>query len=336
VTTQKGPASAGADARSTPSAEPPFAQRFNVLDNGIEARQVTFASANPRTYEDIIGRRPMPRVTLEAKLYLPSAHSGKAPAVVCIPGSGGVNLGMLDHARALTDIGVAAFVVDPFGGRDVRDTVTAQGQFSFAASTYDVFAAMRELASHDAIDASRLGAMGYSRGGISVLQAAIVPLARAALGDAARLRGVLAGWPWCGYQFADPQTAPTAIRYVAADSDNYVSVQQSQGYAAAMRFRNSDVAIRLVRDARHGFGYGGSLRERPEAVKALSAPVIYFDAEGVLLDPWSQQRVPDADDRTISAMLAPFVTRGVHVGSKDGQQADFIADLTTFFSAKLG
>jgi dienelactone hydrolase len=312
-----------------------FAQSFNRLANGIEASHLSFTSANPRNYEDIVARRPMPQVALEAKLYLPRIQASTVAAVLLVPGSGGVNDGMMEHARALTDAGMAAFVIDPFGGRGVVDTITAQGQFSFAASTYDVFAAMRELQKEPTIDPRRIGAMGYSRGGISVLQAAITPLLRAAVSDAPPLRAMLAGWPWCGYQFMEPETAPTAIRFVAADSDDYVSVPQAQAYAAAMRFRNPNVSFRLVRNARHGFGYGGPLRERPEAVKALSAPVIYFDAAGTLIDPWSQQPVPDAGDREISRMLAPFTGKGVHVGSREGQMADFVADLVAFFSAEL-
>ncbi len=48
------------------------------------------------------------------------------------------------HANALTDAGMAVLLVDPFGGRGVIDTISQQGQFSFAASTWDVFAAMQE------------------------------------------------------------------------------------------------------------------------------------------------------------------------------------------------
>jgi dienelactone hydrolase len=327
------PASAPASAAAP--APIPFAQQFNTLPNGIEARNVSFASANPNNYEEIMAHRQMPAVTLEAKLYMPKGAAAKVPAVIITPGSGGINPFMQAHARGLTDAGIAVLMVDPFGGRGVRDTISAQDQFSFAASTYDIFAAMRWLAGEAAIDSTRLGAMGYSRGGISVLQAAITPLAQAALGGAKPLRAVLAGWPWCGYQFADPQTAPTSVRFVSGDADDYVSSPQCQGYASAMKPRNPDVSFRLVRDARHGFGYGAPLRELPQAMKALMAPAVYFDAQGVLLDPWSQAAMPGLDDRAVVKMLTPFITRGVNVGSKEGQMQDFVADLVAYFSAKL-
>ncbi len=328
-------AQAPAAAAAPPAPPPPFAQRFNTLANGIEARPIAVASANPVNYEDIIAGRSAPAVALEAKLFLPKVRNGKVGAVIITPGSGGVGAANFEHARALTDAGIAALVVDPFGGRGVRDTIAAQDQFSFAASTADIFAAMRALERVAEVDAARLGAMGYSRGGIAVLNAAVAPVAKAALGSMPPLRAVLAGWPWCGYQFIDPHTAPTAVRIVSADSDDYVSTPQCQGYASAMRPRNPEVSIRLMRDARHGFGYGNPLIERPQAIKALLAPAVYFDAQGVLQDPWSQQPVPGANDQAVAKMLTPFITRGVNVGSKPGQMDEFMADLVGFFSARL-
>ena len=106
--------------------EPPFAERFNKLANGIDARKISVPSSNPANYEDIIARRPAPQVVLEAMLYLPKSASAPSPAVIITPGSGGVNPAMLEHARALTDAGIAVLLVDPFGGRGVRDTIAAQ------------------------------------------------------------------------------------------------------------------------------------------------------------------------------------------------------------------
>ena len=60
-----------------------------------------------------------------------------------------------------------------------------------------------------------------------------------------------------------------------------------------------------------------------------------FDARGRLLDPWSQQPVPGANDKTVETMLAPFLSRGVNVGSKPGQMNDFMEDMVAFFSASL-
>ena len=335
VVTPLSPGAAPAPA-AAPAAPPeaPFAERTVTLENGIVGRALSFGSANPRHYEDIVRRAPMATVTLHAKLFLPRGVA-KAPAVIIAPGSGGVNPSMLVHARALTDSGIAVLLVDPFGGRGVRDTIAAQDAFSFAASTWDVFAAMLALERESGIDPTRIGAMGYSRGGVSVLQAAARPLAEVALGPGRALRAVLAGWPWCGYQFVDPQTAPTAVRFVVADSDNWVSPVQCQAYFTAMRPRNPAVTFRLVRDASHGFGYGGPLREIPRALHALNAPIVYFDARGVPQNPWTGDAMPGADDRALAEAMRGFLGRGVRVRTKNEQMPDFVRDLVGFFITHL-
>ncbi len=328
------PVAPGASPAAAATPDVPFHERTITLENGLTGRAISFESANPRNYEDIVQRRPMPAVTLHAKLFEPRGTT-KAPAVIVTPGSGGTNPSMLVHARALADAGIAVLLVDPFGGRGVRDTIAAQDPFSFAASTWDVFAAMRALEREPGIDATRVGAMGYSRGGVAVLQAAVRPLADAALGPGKGLRAVLAGWPWCGYQFADPQTAPTAVRFVVADADNWVSPIQCQAYFSAMKPRNPAVTFRLVRDASHGFGYATPLREIPQALHALNAPIVHFDARGVAIDPWNGDALPGADDASIASMARSFLGRGVRAGTKDGQMADFVRELVGWFITHL-
>lgn len=297
-------------------------------------RTVTFASATPRSYEDIVQRRAMPTVTLQARLFTPR-QKGRVPAVIIVPGSGGVSDAMVVHANALVDAGIAVLLIDPFGGRGVHDTIAAQEQVPFAASTYDIFAAVRALEREPGVDATRIGAMGYSRGGLAVLQAAVTPVARAALGPDKALRAVLAGWPWCGAQFVEPRTAPTAVHFAVGDSDNWVGHAQCQVYQQAMKARNPAVSLRLFRNAYHGFGYGMTPQDVPHAVKALGAPILNFDDRGVLQDPWTGKPLPGADERAISDMLKPYLSRGARVGSRDGQMAEFTADAVGFFKAQL-
>ncbi|MFN0185695.1 MAG: dienelactone hydrolase family protein [Aquabacterium sp.] len=307
------------------------------LDNGVTGRPLRFASTTPRSFEDIIGRAPAPAVELHAALFVPPARAGAAPhpVVIIVPGSGGVLPPLLRHARALVDAGLAVLLVDPFGGRGVVHTVAEQRQIPFAASAYDVLAAMRALGAEPGIDTARMGAMGYSRGGLAVLASAMRVLAEPVLQGQAPLRAVLAGWPWCGYQFRDPDPGATTVRIVAADQDDYVSAVQAQALHALLRARGADVSLRIVRQARHGFGYGAPLRALPEAATALSAPIVYFDNDGVMLDPWSGERRPGLDDSAILAMLAPFSRRGVNVGSAEGQLQDFIDDFVAYFRGRL-
>ncbi|MGA8514475.1 MAG: dienelactone hydrolase family protein, partial [Burkholderiaceae bacterium] len=179
---------------------PPMREQAHLLPNVQAGQLLRIPSDNPRHYQDIMAQRHASTVELDASLYLPPSKQPFA-AVTIIPGSGGVNVWMLHHAQALVQAGMAVLVVDPFTARGVLNTITAQQQFSFAASSFDVFAAVHFLRQHSAIDGQRIGAMGYSRGGTAVLQAAMVQLGRHALAGQAAPNAVLAAWPWCGYQF---------------------------------------------------------------------------------------------------------------------------------------
>ena len=319
---------------SAAALQPTFKDSTIALANGIVGRAVSFISANPRTAEDMIQHREMPPVTLHAKLFLPR-REGRVPAVIIAPGSGGVSPSMVAHANALTESGFAVMLIDPFGGRGIRDTIAAQDQLSWAASSYDVLAALRALQQESDIDGARIGAMGYSRGGLAVLDATLTPLVESTLGSGKALRAALVGWPYCGRQFLEPRTTPTAVRFVLADMDNWVGTAHCQAYFNAMKPRNPAVSMRLFRNADHGFGYQTPVREIPNAIKALNAPIVYLDERGVYLDPWSDQPLPGADDRTFDSPFQPFISRGVRAGTRDNQAAEFTADFLAFFDREL-
>jgi dienelactone hydrolase len=312
----------------------PMREQAHVLPSGQAGQLLTIPSANPHHYQDIMAQRSESAVDLDATLYLPQAQQPR-PAVIIIPGSGGVNVWMLHHAQALLQAGMAVLVVDPFTARGVVNTIAAQQQFSFAASTFDVFAAVCFLRQHSAVDAKRIGAMGYSRGGTAVLQAAMEQLSRHALGGQATPNAVLAAWPWCGYQFTQPDTHSVRVRMLAADHDNWASTLQSQAYFQAIQARNPTATFRLFKHALHGFGYGAPKTDLPDAMVALNAPILYFDTQGVLQDPWTGAEVPDADDLHIQQLLRAFIKRGVSIGSQGTQMADFMQDAVNFFSESL-
>lgn len=325
----------GSSQTSAPASPPAFQDSTITLANGIVGRAVSFVSANPRTAEDIIQHREMPAVTLHAKLFFPH-RAGRVPAVIIAPGSGGVSQSMVAHANALTEHGFAVMLIDPFGGRGIRDTIAAQGQLSWSASSYDVLAALRSLQQESGVDSARIGAMGYSRGGLAVLEATMTPLVDATLGPGKALRAALVGWPYCGRQFLEPRTAPTAVRFVLGDIDNWVGTAQCQAYFNGMKARNPAVSMRIFRNADHGFGYQSpQVREIPNAMKALNAPIVYFDERGTVLDPWSGEPLPGADDRTFDSSFQPFISRGVRAGTKDNQAAEFAADFLAFFDREL-
>src|SRR5260370_25653912 len=155
-----------------------FTEDRVVLANGVAGNTVNVDRGNHKSYEEIVAKSEFPHLQLNAKLFLPD-NKARHPVVIIVPGSSGVGNSAIAHATALTSAGIAALVIDPFGARSVTSTVADQGQVTFAASSYDVLAAAKYLSTLPEIDGAHIGALGYSRGGTAVLQAAVSPLANA-------------------------------------------------------------------------------------------------------------------------------------------------------------
>ena len=202
------------------------------LSNGLRGEALTIMSANPTNFHQAIsGTDAMPRQELRGKLFLPEGR-GPFPVVIIVPGSLGLQQHHVAKAESITDAGIAACAIDPFGPRGVVSTVDNQIQFSFAASAWDVLATTELLAAHPEIDESRIGAQGHSRGGSAVLGAASVHLAAAS--SAPKLVRVYAAYPWSGHQFLDPAVGGTRARAIIGDLDGFLyAVEAGYGVRGA-------------------------------------------------------------------------------------------------------
>jgi dienelactone hydrolase len=281
----------------------------------------------------------MPKVTVDGKLFLPaSAGSKKLPLVMIVPGSLGVAPSHVAHAESLTRAGFATFVLDSFGPRGVTSTVANQTQFSFAASAYDVLAAWKVLAALPGVDATKIGAQGHSRGGSAVLTAATRRFADAAIGRNARLRGVLAAYPWSGHQFLDPGIGTTSVRVLMGDADEWCSPMQVQGHCQAIRLCGGDVTMRLISGAHHSFDRGTDITDVPDASVSPAAPTAYIAHDGALIHPTRGQ--PDAAlvdrDLMVYALKAGFGRKGAKIGSRPGDAGLFKEDMLAFWTGLFG
>ena len=315
-----------------------FRDREIVLANSVVGRPIVFGTANPANYHEAISRsQTMARCEIDGQLFLPKGAARKVPAVIVVPGSLGVGPAHMAHAERYNALGVATFVIDPFGSRGVTSTVSNQAQYSFAASAHDVLAAVKVLAERPEIDATRIGAQGHSRGGSAVLTAAMERLAATVLDPTLRLRAVYAAYPWCGHQFLDPDTGRTRVRAIIGDRDDWCLPQQVQGYMQAIRLRGGDVSFRLVADAAHSFDREMPLTKIEEASVAPGAPTAYIADDGAFLHP--VRGVADASitdiDLMYYAIAAGYGVRGANFGSKPGQPELFREDATAFWKAAL-
>lgn len=317
------------------AAEPErFRDRSITFGNGSTGRVVEIGSANPLNYHQAITNAgAAAKVVIDGQLFLPPGASGPLPVVIVTPGSLSVAPSHLAHAEALTGLGIAAFVLDPFGARGVTSTVANQTQFSFAASAFDVLMTVRALAALPEIDADRIGAQGHSRGGAAVLSAAERKLADPILGGGPRLRAVLAAYPWSGHQFRNPSVGGTVIRALMGDRDEWCSPQQVQGHIQAMRLAGAEASLRLFAGAGHSFDRGAPVWRIAEASVSPGAPTIYLADDGSFIHPLDNRPDPALLDRDlmIYGIKAGYGVKGAAVGGTEELAAAFRDDMLAFW-----
>jgi len=307
-----------------------------VFGNGSRGAAVEIATADPTSYHQAISvpGALAPR-TITGQLFLPPAGAAPWPVVVVVPGSLGVAPSHLAHAERLTDAGIAACVIDPFGARSVTSTVANQAQYSFAASAWDVCATAALLAERDAIDAARIGAQGHSRGGSAVLTAATARFARAT--GAPALRAVYAAYPWCGHQFLDPAVGSTRVRAIIGDRDEWCLPQQVQGHVQAMRLAGGDASWRIVEGAQHSFDRGTDIEQIEAAAVSPGAPTAFLADDGAFVHPLTGTPDPALTDRDLMVygLKAGYGRTGARIGSRPGDAETFVDDMLGFWRGVL-
>jgi hypothetical protein len=110
---------------------------------------------------------------ITADLYRPSVD-GRVPSAVIINSSGGVSA-HTEHfyARLLAEHGIAALVVDSFGPRGVRETMSNQSLVGQSQSAADAIAGFRWLAGQPWTNRNQIIVLGLSRGGSVPLDVAV-------------------------------------------------------------------------------------------------------------------------------------------------------------------
>lgn len=316
-----------------------FARQPARLDSGIVGEIVRFDSHSPTEWADLLAGRHGTLEKLTGQVFTPKVAVKKPPAIILVPGSGGLAPHHLRQADALAREGFVVLLVDPFGGRGIAGTVADQGRLSWAASAYDVAAAFRYLLTRRDIDVNAIAAVGSSRGGTAVLMAAMEPISRALLGARHRLRAVVAGYPWCGVQFRNARlTAGTALLAMSGDHDNWVSLQQCQGAIQALANRGQNASLMIFPGALHAFDRAGvPPTEIPGAPTSTTYPTVFMNDGGQYYDLRHDAIDPHltSDDFTRAAVNGGFVHTGVTVGTQGDQAEQYVSEMVRFLRDHL-
>lgn len=219
-----------------------------------------FASWTPKTLPDLLkGNTTGESVNIVGHLFLPPG-SGQVPAVVLVHGSGGVYNAELDYwPKQFNAAVIAVFTLDMFGPRGVQSTAEDQSQVPFSADLVDTFAALRLLATHPRIEPQRIAIMGFSRGGIATLRAAVEKIIAAQrLPDGLRFAAFIPTYTGgCAGVFrlvVKPGVFSKApMLFIHGDADDYTPIGPCQDYADKIGKAGTPVEFVVIEGAHHKF-----------------------------------------------------------------------------------
>jgi dienelactone hydrolase len=183
------------------------------------------------------------------ELVLPRAAAPPYPAVIVLHGCNGVSRHVRQLAKRLAGWGYAALVVDSFWPRGLIDICNHGAILPGPRRAADVFTAADYLRSRKDIDAARIGAVGLSHGGWTVLNAASEGVAAKA--HARPLQAIVAYYPWCPV-FAPPLV--TDVQIFIGDADDWTPaahcVELTAKYPQTARHR---LLLKVYPGATHAF-----------------------------------------------------------------------------------
>ena len=296
------------------------------------------AQAQQRETISFEGRQKGQSVQVTAEIYWP-AKSGPVPAMVIHHGSGGVGSEREGRfAREMVAMGIAAVVIDSFKARGVSSTVEDQSAVTAVDFNLDTFRILPVLANNPRIDRSKIGIMGFSKGGTSTLIAAHERLLVAA-GVPAGMRYALhvAFYPSCGNHFYQPKTSGAPIYLLLGGSDTYVGAEPCVQYAEILRAAGGRVEAKVYPGAMHGFD-GGRAYFVPRG-ENYSQCVFEQKADNSFVERKSGTMTVGADGKLVPGALAKAIgacrTLGVSGGGQDAAAAQSLADLKSYVQRYL-
>lgn len=253
--------------------------------------------------------------TVWGDLSFPKAGIEKVPAMVISHGSGGVGRNIDQWVEALNEIGVATFVVDSFTPRGAKRTVEDQSLVPETANLVDAFQALALLATHPNIDASKIGIMGFSRGGEVSFRTALQKFRRAVIDTDLKFALHIPIYAGCNTVYwSENLTRAPILNLVGAD-DDYTHPEPCE--ALARKYKSAGTPIRSIKyeRANHDWDALYPVTFLSGATSGYPCGVIRWD-----VDPWrvTLERTGETiRPEDVRQYFNSCVTRGVHVGRNE-------------------
>jgi len=282
-----------------------------------------------------------PAVTVTGYLYLPAHASGPVPAMILKHGSGGLESAAGDNirkwARTLAGWGVAAFIVDSFGPRGISSTGSDQAQLRTWADLTDTFEALKVLADDPRIDKSRIGVVGWSRGGGVVMETALESARRAVLGaDGPRFAAHVVFYGPADTQYRDTATDHAPMLFFHGEADDYVPVGPTREFADWIQTMGNPVTFISYPGAYHDFDVEGGVNGFARTVETGRNCDVVIDLSTGHVVRMNHQPASDVTVQQFGAYFKGCIARGADLAPNAAARADAVEKLHAFLRSVFG
>jgi len=205
-------------------------------------------------------------VSLSGELLFPEG-AGPFPAVILAHGCEGNRYVEPVWGPFLRQSGFATFNIDSFRARNLEEVCTQPAALSPLQRLPDMYGALRVLAAHPKVDATRVALMGFSHGGIVTMLASTAwARERFATGGQAAFRAFFAFYPYCNPIFPERDRVSAPVRIHTGAADDWTPAKPCADLVASLKTSGQDVAISVYADAYHAFDQARDASYLPNVV----------------------------------------------------------------------
>jgi dienelactone hydrolase len=316
-----------------------------TLPGIARAETVSIPSVTPASPWALL-KHEAPAGKAVGELSLPAQATGPVPALVLKHGSGGMAGPTGDNirkwARILNGWGIATFIVDSFGPRGIAETGTNQAQLSSWADTADALAALKLLGADPRIDRTRIGIIGWSRGGGAVLQAALETVRKSVIADDLKFALHVVFYGPATTQYRDRATDRSPFLFLHGEADNYVPIGPTRELASWAQGMGSAVTFVGYPGAYHDFdvetaaqvptkrGGGGGIRDYSSTVETFGKCDLVVDLTNGHVTRMAHKDDPAATPESVRLYMRSCMGHGANLGLDAGARADAVEKVHAF------
>ncbi len=216
---------------------------------------VALESTSPFGLSDVRAKGQEP-TRVPATLFLPADRKTgrRVPAVVLLHGAAGVLYQReLTYARQFAAMGVAALVIDVFGGRRDRASGFIERLLEITETMMiaDAYAGLRFLGRHEAVDPGRVALMGFSYGGMASVLAAYAQVAETMAPGGLRFAAHVAFYGPCIARLEDSRATGAPVLMVWGNEDALIDPERCAEIASDLTRGGARVSTVAYEGAYH-------------------------------------------------------------------------------------